>query len=306
MYYPFMRGKRHELSSLRKLAGILDINKIRPIIEPVKINTNELLRTIIKLNEFGHCPLVIINPIEGEVSDNNLIYSTFKSSSVSFIPCIAFCHANFQVANNLALQFIGDGVQFASYFKDEPTTNVNAILLNSLVNAVRVNANSSVSFINQTPNLVKIQDSFQTKERNADFPTQPYIYSDILSLYKNQPNCAGFGDFQIVGELFSSSGGPARAVALHITYFNSNYNNYMFIKHCVSTIDSGTTSNTAGKFIEALNALISFSLTNPEIDQTTLGFQEFISLHKRQHFPNLGPAKESSMMHHIETIVNNI
>lgn len=41
----------------------------------------------------------------------------------------------------------------------------------------------------------------------------------------------GFGDFLIVGDEFSESGGPAYAVAIHLTYINTKHEDEMYIYH---------------------------------------------------------------------------
>lgn len=302
MYFPFLRGKRHELSALRKTASLLSPQKVWSIIEPVKRNSNELEVTINTLNTSNFVPILVINPLEGELAGNSNITLSFQNKTLRFLPCIAFSHNNFSTAVQIAQQLIRDGVNFATYFKDEPTSNVTAITSLASVNAVFTTPSTSSNFLNSLPNLVKIQDCFRAMARNADYPTVPYNFSDAHLTYRNLPNAIGFGDFQIVGSVFSATGGPARAVALHITYINSLFNNHMFIKHCVSTIDNGTTTNTSNKYLEALNELVSFAHRTPDIDQSTIGFQEILSYHARQHYPNLGPIKECSIMHHIETL----
>ncbi|MDV5171042.1 sce7725 family protein [Photobacterium rosenbergii] len=306
MYYPFLRGKRHELSALRKTASNLDSMKVRPIIEPVKESTNTLLRTVRELNANNINPLVIINPLVGDLVGNNSsdFFSDLIGEGLNFFPCIAFSQQNITSACQLANHLLGDGVDFATYFRDEPTVNVSNITSNALVNTVRATPNLSQIFQSQIPRLVKITDSFEAQSRNADYSTHPYVFSDAHVTYTNLPNAVGFGDYQIVGEPYTENGGPARAVAIHITYIEPACNDLMLIKHCVSTINSGTTSNTGGKFLEALGALITFANQTPALDQTTVGFQAFIDLYNRQHYPNLGPVKENSMMHHIETISN--
>ncbi|PMN12564.1 sce7725 family protein [Vibrio lentus] len=300
MYYPYLRGKRHELSALRKTASVLNPTKVRPIIEPVKSDTSVLERTISELNSNNQTPIVIVNPLEGQLIGSPAILNLLQSNN--FLPCIAFSHQNIQSAIQLATQFCDDNVDFATYFKDEPVANVTAITSRALVNSVFVTQNTTSQFLASMPRLVKLQDCFAARGRNADYPLHPYNYSDAHLTYVNMPNAIGFGDYQIIGEQFSESGGPARAVALHITYINSSFHDHMFIKHSVSTLDSGTTSNTANKFLQALNELMNFANQTPDVDQTTLGFTGLRTYHTNQHYPNLGPAKECSVMHHIETI----
>ncbi|NAW90265.1 MULTISPECIES: sce7725 family protein [unclassified Vibrio] len=302
MYYPYLRGKRHELSALRRTAKILDPNKVRPIIEPVKSSTVILERTISELNSNNQIPIVIVNPLEGQLVGSPAVLNLLQSNNLNVLPCIAFSHQNLSSAIQLATQFCNNNVAFATYFRDEPVANVTAITSRALVNSVFVTQNTTNQFLTSIPRLVKIQDCFEAKERNADYPPHPYNYSDAHLTYLSMPNAVGFGDYQIVGEPYSDNGGPARAVALHINYINSSFNNHMFIKHCVSTLDSGTTSNTANKFLQALNELINFANQTPDVDQTTVGFSGLRTYHTNNHYPNLGPAKECSIMHHIESI----
>lgn len=301
MYFPFMRGKRHELSALRKTAPYLSNQKVCAIIEPVKSNFNSLIKTVRELNSHSHTPLIIINPLEGEIKGTN-IYSALIQENINFLPCIAFSHQNLVFATAIATQLINDNVHFATYFKDEPSANVTNITSAAYINSVRTTPNTSMQFLLGLTRLVKITDRFMASGRNADYPITPYNFTDDHLTFRQTPNTIGFGDFQIVGEAFSETGGPARAVALHLTYISRLHNDHMFIKHSVSTLDSGTTKNTANKFLQALTELINFANVTPDIDQSTVGFMELKDYHTRQHFPNLGPIKECSVIHHIQTL----
>ena len=60
----------------------------------------------------------------------------------------------------------------------------------------------------------------------------------------------------------------------------------------------------AGKFAEALGAMIA-TLDEPNSKVLeTQAVEEFRHLHARQHFPGLGYVKKLSMQHHIETFAN--
>lgn len=259
---------------------------------------------MLELNNNGLSPLVIINPLEGELVNSNAILSLYQQANITFLPCIAFSLNNFIQASALANQFVNDNLAFATYFKDEPLQNVSAITSRALVNSVFTTQNTSSLFLSSIPRLVKLQDCFSAQSRNANYSPVPYIYTDAHLTYTSLPNAIGFGDYQIVGEPFNENGGPARAVAIHITYINSQYNDYMFIKHCVSTLNSGTTTDTANKCMQALGDLMTFANQTSDIDQSTIGFSGLRDYHTRRHYPNLGPIKECSIMHHIETYNN--
>ena len=111
----------------------------------------------------------------------------------------------------------------------------------------------------------------------------------------------GFGDFLIVGEEYREAGGPAHAVAIHLT--NLNKEDDMFVMHFVSE-RAGSPVDPAGKFQEAIEKLVA------ELDrQGTLLFRsdacnEYRDLFERSHFPGLGYAKKLSMQHHLELLAD--
>ena len=111
----------------------------------------------------------------------------------------------------------------------------------------------------------------------------------------------GFGDFLIVGDDYSETGGPAYAVAIHLTFIDPDKDDAMQIYHFVSDRQD-TPQDPAGKFAEALEKMISIlKKKNSKIEETS-AVQEFRELHRRGHFPGLGYIKKLSMNHHIETL----
>ena len=76
----------------------------------------------------------------------------------------------------------------------------------------------------------------------------------------------------------------------------------MYVKHCISVTGTDNQSNPGGKFLEALHLLVTFANNTPSVNQNTLGFQGFLNLYQRKHFPGLGIPKKLSMMHHLETL----
>ena len=78
-------------------------------------------------------------------------------------------------------------------------------------------------------------------------------FSDLHATFDDE-GMNGFGDFLIVGNDYSESGGPAYAVAIHLTYIDSNKDDEMHIRHFKS-IRQDDPKDPAGKFAEALNEL---------------------------------------------------
>jgi hypothetical protein len=113
----------------------------------------------------------------------------------------------------------------------------------------------------------------------------------------------GFGDFLIVGDDYSEGGGPAYAVAIHLTFIDPDQDNSMFIYHFISERQD-TPTDPAGNFAEALKDMVK-TLDRPRSKVLeTSAVKEFRSLHKQGHFPGLGYVKKLSMNHHIETLAH--
>ena len=114
----------------------------------------------------------------------------------------------------------------------------------------------------------------------------------------------GFGDFLIVGDDYSISGGPAYAVAIHLTFIDSDKDDAMYIYHFISDRQD-TPKDPAGKFLEALNKLIDkLDEANSKVLETR-AVSELRELHSRRHYPGLGYLKKLSMQHHIETLADH-
>ena len=111
----------------------------------------------------------------------------------------------------------------------------------------------------------------------------------------------GFGDFLIAGDVYSESGGPAYAVAIHLTFIDPDKDDVMYVYHFISDTND-TPTDPAGKFAQALEKLIAkLDSDNSHILETE-AIKEFRSLHAKGHFPGLGYIKKLSMKHHIETL----
>ena len=107
----------------------------------------------------------------------------------------------------------------------------------------------------------------------------------------------------MVGNDYSEGGGPAYAVAIHLTYIDPGKDDVMYVYHFLSTTNN-TPTDPAGKFGQALERLIG------KLDSGTSNLfegsaiEEFRELHAKKHFPGLGYVKKLSMKHHIETLAN--
>ncbi len=147
---------------------------------------------------------------------------------------------------------------------------------------------------------VLLRDGFE-RRRNKDHPSVEQ-FSDLHITFPEE-GMNGFGDFLIVGDEYSETGGPAYAVAIHITFIDPDNDDAMFIYHFVSDRQD-TPTDPAGKFAEALNSMMKKLNSGKSKIFETSAIKEFRELHAKKHFPGLGYVKKLSMEHHIETLAN--
>ncbi len=147
---------------------------------------------------------------------------------------------------------------------------------------------------------VLIRDGFERK-RNADYDPVEH-FSDLHATYPDE-GMNGFGDFLIVGDDFSEAGGPAYAVAIHLTFIDPDLDDSMQIYHFVSDRQD-TPKDPAGKFAEALAKMVNVLDAPGSKVLESKAVEEYRRLHGDGHFPGLGYVKKLSMNHHIETLAS--
>ncbi len=306
MYYPYFRGKQYELITIRESAPILAAKKFVPIIEPVKEQLNGLRKTLDCLCAEDTYAIVIVNPQIGDHSDDsadlialideyyqdqeNLIYGLLLTENMMVAEAVGLCkafdreialiHAGFSQANELA-DAISElsNISTSVFFED------------------RCGKLYQRHFANHSKQVL-VRDGFE-RRRNKDHPPTEF-FSDLHATFGLE-GMDGFGDFLIVGDEYSESGGPAYTIAIHLTYIDPDKDDEMHIRHFKS-VRQDTPKDPAGKFAEALNKLIHALNQDDNKLLETSSISEFRELHQRAHYPGLGYVKKLSMKHHIETL----
>ena len=143
-----------------------------------------------------------------------------------------------------------------------------------------------------------LRDGFVRQERNADYP--PRTSFDNLFHTFGELGFDGFGDFTIVGDFFprSPGGGPALQAALHLTEIE-NDRETVVANHFVSRTPP-TRMLPDRKYFDALQQLVDH--TKGRLGFDTVGVHAFYDSHSKSHYPNLGPPKRWSILHHFEII----
>ncbi len=296
MYFPILKGKQNELIALRELSDIIDAQYLKPVIEPVRENISPLKRTIKQLSDNGIVPLVVINPSLGDyVGGEDFISPQLLEEEGAYLPCVKIKNPQDLAAIELFQSFRGRAAAYIESSVDRALVEIVNASMYTLVNPVRV---SSAAFA-QIRNKVVYGDFFKKEVKNSDY-AEDSLFSGLHTEYRNLDNVIGFGDFTILSEDYSESGGPAYVVAVHLSYINRQEYDAMHVRH-FSSYDDRTPTNPGGKFMDALNKLVQYVTQNPNKFTRTIGLEEFFTLHASRHYPGLGHVKKISIKHHIET-----
>lgn len=278
-----------------------------PVIEPVRESLDGLMKTLNAVCDAKGSAIVVVNPFHGDHSQDGLniskmlqdeflqkkeiatgILLTESMTVKEAIDCfeqhvdrdMVMVHAGFSDARGL-VEALGDKVNQVRHIFFEQS---GLLYRRHFAGAYRV----------------LLRDGFERRRNRDHPPVEPF--SDLHVTFEEQ-GMNGFGDFLIVGDEYFESGGPAYAVAIHLTFIDPTKDDAMFIYHFVSQRQDDPT-DPAGKFAEALKAMMK-KLKEPDhhIFKSS-AVKEFSDLHERGHFPGLGYIKKLSMKHHIETLDN--
>lgn len=306
MYYPYFRGKQNELIVIREQAELISDHVFVPIIEPVKQNLNGLMRTLDALTEFGAAAILIVNPKHGDFRRRNDQIIHLLNNRYNDYPDIR--PGLLMDANSELVQFSG----LRSQFVNRPIALVHKGFNEAgvLARSIRADAEIDTSiFINSDllyrrhfnfqPTRVLVRDGYIKRVRNSDHPDVEEF--STLHLTFTEEGATNFGDFLIVGDEFSETGGPAYTVAIHLTYIDPENDDRMYIRHFKSDRQD-TPTDPGGKFLEALAKLMAHLAEPGCLIEETEAIDEFRSLYARRHFPGLGTVKKLAMKHHVETL----
>jgi hypothetical protein len=310
MYHPYFRGKQFELITIRESADVMAKAGFVPIIEPVKGTLTGLDRTLKAVCEAGGKAIVIVNPHHGDLSEDGVTISSLLEKG--------FLDKNGITAGILLKENTSLAAAWACYEQHSAhaPTFIHAGFTEAKALAEKLGDNLDASrhafFERYCGKLYRkhfkgayralLRDGFE-KRRNADHQKVPVERFSDLHVTFEEEDMDGFGDFLIVGDDYTEGGGPAYAVAIHLTFINPDDDDVMYIYHFVSSTND-TPTDPGGKFAQALSKLVAKldSGTSKLLESSAI--KEFRGLHANGHFPGLGSVKKLSMRHHIETLAD--
>lgn len=301
VYYPYFRAKKFEVKAVVNAANKLAQNgKILPIFECVtKKNPNLLVSKSAYFSQVGLPVALVMNPKDGELQNDPQVFidllTSMRAKGAEVWPTLIVdrgtttqeVNAFSQHAQGHSAIYIHTGI---------PSQSVVTALQAALGSHLFVDGLTSATYHQgfSAPQMFLLRDGFKAERRNSDY--QPRSFFDDLHLNYQGQGYQGFGDYNIIGREYKSGGGPALAVALHLTE-EDQYG--IGCNHFLSSTNQ-TRANPGGKFLEALSELMTYSKQNPGKIDFSDAHVELDDLHNRQHFPGLGDAKRLSMQHHLE------
>jgi len=277
-----------------------------PIVEPVKESLSGLMRSIDAINAAGGEMILIVNPTNGEHTSNfdalnNLVVVELKDHA-NISPGMLLSQ-NTAIAEVSALCALHPGrlvTLIHSGFSGAKALSEHLTATGANVRHVFIDEQCGLSYTKHFKNAKRIlvRNGFQ-RRANREHPVIEK-FSELHATFE-ELGMDGFGDFLIVGDEFSVSGGPAYAVAIHLTCIDPEHDDVMLMHHFKS-IRYDTPTDPAGKFAEAVQKLVDEVNRPGTLILRTNAVEEFCGLHASGHFPGLGYVKKLSMNHHIETL----
>lgn len=306
MYFPYLYGRRFELLAVRAVAKKIAIkNKVIPVIEPVKDDFSDLGKMIDVLVKEGNKGIVITNPHLGDFK-NKTAADKFKwvTRLAKEYPLVQNWTPAFKITPKTSIADV------ANFLKSFPSVRVMLVHWTELKNlhgnitheAPRIDhlfldVHTSTAYRTSfTGTRILARDGFNSAERNADYPPHE-VYGDLNLTYSKPQLMSGFSDFTITGSGFKEGGGPAHAVAIHLSYRRPS--NDIGIHHFVSDDTTIPPNDNALKIGQSLKKLVSHVNANP----TDYAFSQAVGKFKVMYANSdgsLAKLKQLSIEHHLE------
>jgi hypothetical protein len=308
MYHPYFRGKQYDLITVRDLAPTFATAGFTPIIEPVREALTGLKRALDAVVSSEGTAVVIVNPHHGDLSGTaesvtELLDQEFENSGISAgillkpkmsLQDVVACYEAHAAHSPMFIHCgYGEPKALADYLGPANGDQKHAFLERCCGKLYQKHFKGT--------HRILLRDGFVRQKRNSDYPDVE-LFSDLHATFADE-GMNGFGDFLMVGDDYSESGGPAYAVAIHLTFIDPAQDDAMYIYHFKSDTQD-TPTDPAGKFAEALENMMTV-IDDPGSNVfETNAVKEFRQLHEDGHFPGLGSVKKLSMSHHIETLAD--
>jgi len=308
MYHPHLFARRAEMLALRDIAAMLPVSTtISPILEPVKSDSNDLLRCLETLGNAGITCTVITNPLEGDfriaamrepwratLADR---FNQFPNILPGFVCRATTTPATIQgfldayPNRNVAILYWSPNLTngFLQQLAAEQRITFHINLLDQMSVAQRS--------LLPIAKAIDVEDHFTKQLRNADYGGPEFFSDDHLTFATNS---IGFGDYSVIGANFVAGGGQAHAVAIHAMYLADA--GTFWVEHFISDDVDLAVGTVEGKYLQAAGKLVDAVTLRPTefgVDAALLGYQNDVNTN---NFPGLATNKRRQIHHHLSLV----
>lgn len=304
MYYPYLRGRQFELIAIRDLANEKSLDKIMPIIEPVKRNTNSLsvVNNII-LNQ-GCEAFLIVNPIVGEITGDTEFFIEYLCELSELGYRVAFhyrdnkdyilnCIEEYDIQQCMIIGL--DNFTIEDEFV-EVCNNKNVSHVVLLEPHRYRSLDRTIKSLRKT--YIRLDDLFEREKKNANYLAIAAHKFTEEHLYYEEDRYQGFSDFTVLSREYTEGGSVPRAVVINLTYINGEADSQIWIRHFTSDTNDSI-SNVQGKFAEATKKAIEFCDNLPLMNS---GVEELKNYYLQKKYPGLGTVKKITIKNHLLVI----
>ncbi|MDN3454670.1 sce7725 family protein [Psychrobacter sp. APC 3350] len=301
MYYPYLRGRQFELIAIRDLALENSLEKVTPVIEPVKENFNSLNLANNIFFESGFKPFLIVNPSVGEVvgDTEHFLQYISKLENSMYKPAFHYsdnaeyileCIHKYELEESMIIG-LDDFTKEDSLIELCSNNSVSHIML--LEPHRYRSLDRKIKDLNKI--YIRLDDLFERQQKNADYLEIPAHKFSEEHLYYREDRYQGFGDFTVLSKEYLEGGSVPRAVVINLTYINEEMNDQIWIRHFTSDTNDSI-SNVQGKFAEATKKSVRFC---DELPLKNSGTEELKKYYEELKYPGLGTVKKITIKNHL-------
>lgn len=306
-YLSYYRAKQNELLALVEKADLISQKNITPILEPVNLTYKPIAKACKKLNDKDCSFIIIANSTVGkchiESPDHVNHIKEIASKNTENKIGLLIDPSKFEIKKLLDFIAVYKGFNLVAIHpkpnkKDKffDLARDYSSISKNFSHDIFLSDNSYSTQIKQSKSIIK--NEFISRN-NSEYKEEEH-FSDLHLKY-NLDNFSRFGDFNIVGDSYSEGGGPAYAVAIHVTYI-SPIDNSIRIIHAKS-ISNNDRNNPEIKYNEARMELIRIINSKKYNITLTSGLKKII---EDDAYHGLGMLKRFCMEHHLELIGKHI
>lgn len=312
MYYPYLYGKQKEALAVRELANLLATEQqVSPVFEPVGPNDRSLPITLEHCEGAGLSVGVVINPHElgfskesrenciawGEgllrsLNSRKYTYPIIQISGSTNIPEIK------KLSKIFAIEDYGLALKDPSLDIDDVVSALGKRLPKIAFFRGAEPGKSIISAFGKNRS-VWVEARFPHKPRNMDYSGRS-MFTDRHLTYSHD-GWLGFSDYTVLPPFVRKGGGPAGAVAFHLTGRQKGKpSKEIWVNHFVSKRNDVADTDVNGKFMEALDEFYLSAKANPEYYGLTVAASSYMTCKVAGDPPDLGTNKKMEVLHHLE------